>query len=92
MEFAEMRKLMKLLTVLGILLAVLGIFTFIYQRFNYTRQKKVIDVGPIHATADRQEHVPLPPIVGGLVLGAGGSFTRLGCEEETRAGCQFVEV
>ena len=59
---------MKSITVLGILLAVLGIFALVYQGFSYTRQEKVLDVGPIHATRDDTEHVPLPPIVGGLAL------------------------
>ena len=43
---------MKSITVLGILLAVLGIFALVYQGFSYTRQEKVLDVGPIHATRD----------------------------------------
>jgi hypothetical protein len=30
-------------------------------------------VGPIHATADTQKHIPLPPIVGALSI-LGGAF------------------
>ena len=62
---------MKSITMLGVLLIVLGGLALVYQGFSYTRREKVIDIGPIHATADTQEHVPLPPIVGGLVLAAG---------------------
>jgi len=56
---------------IGILLVVLGGLALAYQGFNYTRQEKVIDVGPIHATAERQEHVSVPPILGGLALVGG---------------------
>ena len=56
---------------IGILLIVFGGLALAYQGFNYTRQEKVIDLGPIHATAERQEHVSLPPILGGLALVGG---------------------
>jgi uncharacterized membrane protein len=62
---------MKPAMMIGILLLVLGGLALAYQGFNYTRQEKVIDVGPIHATAERQEHVSVPPILGGLALVGG---------------------
>jgi ABC-type phosphate transport system permease subunit len=74
---------MKSTTVLGIVLVVLGALALIYQGFNYTRQEKVIDIGPIHATADTQEHVPLPPIVGGLALAAGAVLIAMGARQKT---------
>ncbi|HXM98994.1 MAG TPA: DUF3185 domain-containing protein [Candidatus Dormibacteraeota bacterium] len=62
---------MKPTSLLGILLIVLGGLALAYQGFNYTRQEKVLDVGPIHATAERNERVSIPPILGGLALVAG---------------------
>ena len=62
---------MKSTTLLGILLAGLGILALVYQGFNYTKREKVVDIGPIHATEDRREHVELPPIIGGLALVGG---------------------
>jgi uncharacterized membrane protein len=62
---------MKPAMMIGILLIVLGGLALAYQGFNYTRQEKVIDVGPIHATAERQEHVSIPPFLGGLALVGG---------------------
>ena len=35
----------------GILLVILGVLALAYQGINYTRQEKVLDIGPIHATA-----------------------------------------
>ena len=73
---------MKSITVLGILLAVLGVLALVYQGFSYTRQENVLDIGPIHATADTREHVPLPPIVGGLALAAGAVLLAIGAKQK----------
>jgi hypothetical protein len=62
---------MKLISVLGILLVVLGGFTLAYHGVSYTRRERVLDVGPIHATRDAQEHLSLPPVLGCLSLLAG---------------------
>lgn len=56
---------------LGILLIVLGILSFVYGGITYTRQEKVIDVGPIEASVDKKERIPLTPVVGGVALVAG---------------------
>jgi uncharacterized membrane protein len=73
---------MKATTVLGVLLVVLGIFALVYQGFSYTRQEKVLDVGPIHATRDETQHVPLPPIVGGLALVGGVALLLMGAKQK----------
>jgi nitric oxide reductase large subunit len=73
---------MKSITVLGILLAVLGIFALVYQGFSYTRQEKVLDVGPIHATRDDTQRVPLPPIVGGLALLGATALLVIGAKQK----------
>jgi uncharacterized membrane protein len=62
---------MKPISWIGILLIVLGGLALAYQGFNYTRREKVFDLGPIHATADEQKHVSIPPILGGLALVGG---------------------
>ena len=55
----------------GILFIVLGGFALAYQGFNYTHQEKVLDIGPIHATADKNEHVYISPLLGALALMGG---------------------
>ena len=57
--------------VTGILLIVIGVIALTYHGFTYTSRDKIIDLGPIQASADRQHTVPLPPIVGGIALAAG---------------------
>ena len=58
-------------TLLGIALIVLGIAALIYQGFSYTKREEILDVGPIEATKEETETIPVPPIVGGLMLVGG---------------------
>jgi len=57
--------------VAGIVLIVLGIASFAYQGISYTTQKKVVDLGPIHATKSEKHEIPLPPVLGGILLVGG---------------------
>jgi hypothetical protein len=62
---------MKPVAMVGVLLVVLGVLALVYQGLTYTSRETVIDIGPIHATADRQRTLPLPPVLG-LAAVAGG--------------------
>jgi drug/metabolite transporter (DMT)-like permease len=62
---------MKPISWIGILLIILGALALAYQGINYTRQKKVIDVGSVHLTTETHERIPVPPILGGLALVGG---------------------
>jgi len=57
--------------VIGIVLIVLGVVALAYQGITYTTHEKILEVGPLKATTEKQHTVPLPPIVGGLALAAG---------------------
>jgi len=62
---------MKTASIAGIALIVLGIIGLIYQGVGYTKRKEVLDVGPIHATKDTHETIPIPPVLGGIALVGG---------------------
>ena len=62
---------MKTNTLLGIILIVAGIVAFAYQGITYTIREKVVDLGPMHMTAERTRTLPLPPIVGAIALVGG---------------------
>jgi uncharacterized membrane protein HdeD (DUF308 family) len=62
---------MKPLMLMGIILIVLGIGALAYQSFSYTSKEKIIDIGPIEASADTQKTIPLPPIVGTVAIAGG---------------------
>jgi hypothetical protein len=59
------------LKIVGLSLIVLGIVALAYGGISYTRREKVVDIGPIEATAERRHTVPLPPVLGGLALAGG---------------------
>jgi uncharacterized membrane protein len=67
----------------GILLIVLGVLALAYQGINYTRQKKVLDVGSVHVTTQTHEQIPLPPIIGGLALVGGIALLVVGARNES---------
>jgi len=59
---------MKANTLLGIILIVVGVIAFAYQGIDFTTREKVVDLGPVHMSADRTRTIPLPPIVGAVAL------------------------
>jgi hypothetical protein len=73
---------MKPITWIGIVLVVLGALALAYQGISYTHQEKVLDIGPIHATAEKHERIPLPPVVGGLALIGGVVLLVMGARQK----------
>ena len=71
------------LAIVGVLLIVLGVAALVYQRVNYTAHETVIDIGPVHATADRQRTLPLPPLVGIAVVAGGVALLVAGLRKRT---------
>jgi hypothetical protein len=57
--------------VIGFLLIVIGIVALVYGGISYSRQRTVLDMGPIKATATEQHNIPLSPIVGGIAIVGG---------------------
>ena len=74
---------MKPMIWIGILLIVLGALVLAYQGINYTREKKVLDVGSVHLTTETHERIPLPPILGGLALVGGVVFVIMGASNKS---------
>lgn len=71
---------MKTATLAGIVLIALGIFSLAYQGISYTTEKKVVDIGSLHATEDQKHHIPLPPLLGGLSLVGGIALLAAGAK------------
>jgi hypothetical protein len=69
---------MKPLAIAGIILIVLGVAALAYQGFTYTTRETIVDLGPIHATADREKTIPLPPILGAAAVAGGVVLLVLG--------------
>ncbi|HWQ94232.1 MAG TPA: DUF3185 domain-containing protein [Gammaproteobacteria bacterium] len=72
---------MKSATMIGIVLIVLGVVALAYQGITYTTQEKVIDIGPIEATAKTEKTIPLPPVLGALALVGGIVLVVVGAKK-----------
>ena len=68
-------------TNLGVALIVLGIVALVYQGISYTTRENVIDLGPLQATVDKKQTIPLPPLVGGLALAGGIALLIVGAKK-----------
>jgi len=62
---------MKTSTVFAIVLIAVGVIAFAYQGITYSSREKVVDLGPVHVTAERTKTLPLPPIVGAVAAASG---------------------
>ena len=74
---------MKPISLAGIVLIVLGLAALVYQGITYTSRETVIDIGPIHATADRQKTLPLPPVFGMVAVAGGVALLVAGVRTRT---------
>ncbi len=74
---------MKPISVAGIVLIVLGLVALVYQGITYTSRETIIDIGPVHATADRQRTMPLPPLVGVVLVVGGVALVAAGVRKHT---------
>ncbi len=68
---------MKFSAIIGVLLIVLGIFAVGKGAIHYTTQEKVLDIGPIEATATKNKTIPLSPLFGVISLVGGISILVL---------------
>jgi hypothetical protein len=55
----------------GIVLIVIGLGIIIWGAFGFKTREKIVDVGPIHATRDKEHSVPYGPIAGAIVAVGG---------------------
>jgi uncharacterized membrane protein YdcZ (DUF606 family) len=56
---------------IGIALIVIGIIMTIYTGFNYVTTEKVVDIGPIKISKEKNNPIQWKPIVGIIVIVGG---------------------
>jgi hypothetical protein len=69
---------MKPITIVGIVLIVLGVAALAYQGITYRSRETVLDIGPIHATAERDRTLPIPPVLGIGAIAGGAALLIAG--------------
>ena len=62
---------------------ILGVVALAYQGITYTTREKIIDIGPLKASVDKEKSIPLPPIVGGLALAGGVILVIVGARRSS---------
>ena len=62
---------MKPIILVGVICIVLGLAVLAYQGITYTTREKVIDVGPVQVTAEKEHAIWLPPLLGVVAAGTG---------------------
>lgn len=55
----------------GLVLIAIGLIGLLWGGLSWTRERTVVDVGPVDVRAEERESIPVPPIVGGIALVAG---------------------
>jgi hypothetical protein len=54
-----------------LVLVIVGLVSLLWGGISWTRERTVVDIGPIEARTQERETIPLPPILGGVALAAG---------------------
>jgi len=72
---------MKPIGIAGAVLIVLGLLALLYQGITYTSRDTVLDIGPVHATAERQKTLPLPPSLGVAAMAGGVALLIAGARK-----------
>lgn len=64
---------MKIVTIVGLVLIILGILGFALGGVSFTHQKKDVDIGPVQVSHEQKETVPISPILSSIsiVVGVG---------------------
>ena len=65
---------MKVGTLVGLVLVVLGLIGVAYGGITYSQKREVARVGPVQVTTREQRTIPISPIVGGVAILAGAAL------------------
>jgi uncharacterized membrane protein YidH (DUF202 family) len=69
--------------ILAVVLIAFGLVALALGGINYTTHRKIIDVGPVQASAEERNRIPLPPVVGIVAVAAGVVLLVTGRKEPT---------
>ncbi len=69
---------MKIATILGIVLVIIGIVGLVYGGFTYTAKQTTVQVGPLEVTAQEKRTFPIPSLAGGVLVAGGIILLILG--------------
>ena len=62
---------MKVGTLVGLILVLVGLVGVVYGGITYTRKREVARVGPLQVTTQEERQLPISPILGWIAIVAG---------------------
>jgi hypothetical protein len=62
----------------GIILIILGVVGLVYGGITYTSRRDTISVGPLTATVNQRETIPITPVAGIIALAVGAGLLVAG--------------
>lgn len=69
---------MRSLTLIGVLLVVLGLAAFVFDRVSFTERSTALEVGPVEVTTERERTVSIPTVAAGAAVVAGVIMVVMG--------------
>lgn len=62
---------MSMSRIAALALILIGVLMLGYPMLSYTTRERVVDVGPLHVSKEKEHAVPLAPIAGGIAIAVG---------------------
>lgn len=72
---------MKSSLMIGLILIALGVAGLVYKSFSYTTEETVVQLGSLKATAEVENQVPVPTILGVIAIVAGVVVIAIGSKK-----------
>lgn len=57
--------------IIGIILIVAGILMLVFRNISFTKQEKVLDIGPVEINKKEKKTIDWPNYAGGIAIAAG---------------------
>ena len=73
---------MKVATVVGIVLILVGIVGFVVGGVSFTHEKKDVDIGPVQVSHQQKSTIPIPPILSTIALLGGIGLLVVGARSK----------
>jgi len=62
---------MTMTRIVGVILIIIGLVGVLFGGVFWTREKTIVDIGPVEARTQERDGFPISPVVGGVIAAAG---------------------
>jgi len=74
---------LKVATIVGIVLIIVGIIGFAIGGVPFTHEKKDVDLGPVQVSHEQKSPIPIPPILSTIALIGGIGLVVVGVRSKS---------